>query len=99
MRAARVYLLTDLVPRPVDTSAIAQEISTYLEPYSSLGNGRREAHLRELCRLGQELREHRNSHPSEWTFGPWDEKGFIVMAPPLFKDGTQVADRQIFRRV
>jgi len=77
-------------------SNVANDISAYLEPYSSLKIGGREDHLRELCRLGAELRGHMKSHPSAWTFGSWNEAGFIMMFPSLLKDNGQEVDRQIF---
>jgi len=80
-------------------SSVANEISAYLEPYSSGQNADREAHLYELCRLGAELRGLMRSHPSAWTFGSWNEAGlgFIMMFPSLLKDEEQAVDRQIFR--
>lgn len=94
----KVYYPIDQVPSPTNTSSLAQQMSGYLEPYSSpTNNGEREVHLRELCRLGEELRRLIETHPSDWKFGSWDEAGFIMLVPALLKDNKQVADRQIFR--
>jgi hypothetical protein len=94
----KVHYLIDQVPRPADTSTIAKQMFDYLGPYSSPSkNGEREDHLRELSRRGEELRRLIESHPSDWTFGSWEQAGFIMLVPALLKDNEQVADRQIFR--
>ncbi|KAI9768045.1 MAG: hypothetical protein M1839_004205 [Geoglossum umbratile] len=90
-------VMADRDSSDADLSARAHEISASLEGFSSSQNGEREAHLWELCRLGAQLRGLMRSHPSQWTFGSWNEVGFVMLFPALLKDGVQVVDRQIFR--
>jgi hypothetical protein len=64
-----------------------------------LNRGISQHHLHELCKLGEEVQGLMELHPSDWTFGSWDEAGFIMLVPALLKDDEQVANRQISRIV
>ncbi|KUJ23920.1 uncharacterized protein LY89DRAFT_7182 [Mollisia scopiformis] len=83
-----------------DISEVANHIATQLADYADPNTeDARNAHIQELCKLGDELRVLIESHPSSWIFGSWadSELGFIVMFPAVSKDGDQVIARQIFR--
>lgn len=67
-----------------------KKISAYLEPSLPIDDWEYEPQIRELCRIGDELRECIESHPADWKFGSWDEAGFITKVPALWKDGEQI---------
>jgi len=52
-----------------------------------------EDNLHELCDLGKRLRGLITSHPSDWSFGSWNEARFIVLVPALSRDMEQVIAR------
>ncbi|KAH0556553.1 hypothetical protein GP486_005590 [Trichoglossum hirsutum] len=81
-----------------EISEIATQISAYLAWCSipSL-NWQRETNIREICDVGGRIRRSMSSNPSHWSFGAWDDgdglrSGFIIMFPPLYKNGEPGTD-------
>ncbi len=76
---------------------IASNICKALAVYTNDDNKKVAAHLFEICKLGNELREAIDSHPSTWSFDRWDRVGYIVVMPALQRDRQEVLGSQRFK--
>jgi hypothetical protein len=73
---------------------VAQDLSRSLEPYvNDPSNEDRHENLLELCRMATRIRKMIRTHPSDWTFGTWDDEE--MQFPSVMNNGAVVIDARL----